>query len=53
MTDKIFEITINENIEVVIDSRFKIKGFIEFIRLSFNRLEIKDNEYKIFLIKKI
>ena len=52
MTDRIFDITINENIEVVIDSRFKIKGFIEFIRLSFNRLEIKDNEYKIFFDKK-
>jgi len=52
MTDRVFEININENIEVVIDSRFKIKGFIEFIRLSFNRLEIKDNEYKIYFDKK-
>jgi len=52
MTDRVFDITINENIEVVIDSRFKIKGFIEFIRLSFNRLEIKDNEYKIYFDKK-
>ena len=51
MSDKVFEITINENIEVVIDSRFKIKGFIEFIRLSFNRLEIKDNEYKVYFDK--
>jgi molecular chaperone DnaJ len=52
MTDKVFEINISENIEVVIDSRFKIKGFIEFIRLSFNRLEIKDSEYKIYFDKK-
>jgi len=52
MTDKIFEINIGENIEVVIDSRFKIKGFIEFIRLSFNKLEINDNQYKIFYDKK-
>jgi len=49
--DKIFEININENIDVVIDSRFKIKGFIEFIRLSFNKLEIKDNEYFIYFDK--
>ena len=52
MNDKIFEININEDIEVVIDSRFKIKGFIEFIRLSFNKLEINDNRYKIFFDKK-
>jgi len=52
MTDKVFEINIGENIEVVIDSRFKIKGFIEFIRLSFNKLEINDNQYKIFYDKK-
>ena len=49
--DKIFEIEISENIEVVIDSRFRMKGFIEFIRLSFNRLEIKDNEYIIYFDK--
>jgi len=52
MNDKVFEIKIGEDIEVVIDSRFKIKGFIEFIRLSFNRLEIKDNEYKIYFDQK-
>jgi len=52
MNDKIFEININEDIEVVIDSRFKIKGFINFIRLSFNKLEIRDNRYKIFFDKK-
>jgi len=49
--DKVFEININENIDVVIDSRFKIKGFIEFIRLSFNKLEIKDNEYIVYFDK--
>ena len=48
MTQKILEIKIAENIEVTVDSRFKIKGFIQFIRLSFNRLEIKDNYYKIY-----
>ncbi len=48
MIQKILEIKIDENIKVVIDSRFKIKGFIQFIRLSFNRLEIKDNYYKIY-----
>ncbi len=52
MTDKVFEINIGENIEVVIDSRFKIKGFVEFIRLSFNKLEINDNQYKIYYDKK-
>jgi len=49
--DKVFDININENIDVVIDSRFKIKGFIEFIRLSFNKLEIRDNEYFIYFDK--
>jgi len=49
--DKIFEIEIKENIEVVIDSRFRMKGFVEFIRLSFNRLEIKDDEYFIYFDK--
>ena len=49
--DKVFEIDINENIDVVIDSRYKMKGFIEFIRLSFNRLEIRDNEYFIYFDK--
>jgi len=52
MSDRVFEIKIEENIEVVIDSRFKIKGFIEFIRLSFNKLEINDSEYKIYFDKK-
>jgi len=49
--DKVFEIEIKENIEVVIDSRFKMKGFIEFIRLSFNRLEIRDSEYFVYFDK--
>jgi len=52
MNDRVFEINVNEDIEVVIDSRFKIKGFIEFIRLSFNKLEINDSRYKIFFDKK-
>lgn len=46
--DKVFEININENIEVLIDSRYRTKGFIEFIRLSFNRLDIKDSQYFIY-----
>jgi molecular chaperone DnaJ len=50
--DKIFEIEISENINVVIDPRYKLKGIIEFIRLSFNRLEIKDNEYLIYFDSK-
>jgi len=50
--DKVFEIEIDENINVVIDSRFKIKGLIEFIRLSFNKLEINENEYKIYFDNK-
>jgi len=49
--DKIFEIEIKDNIEVVIDSRFKIKSLIEFIRLSFNRIEIRDTEYLIYFDK--
>ena len=48
MKDRIFDIKIDENINIVIDSRFKIKGFIQFIRLSFNKLEIKDEFYKIY-----
>ena len=51
MKEKILEVKIDENINVVIDSRFKIKGFIQFIRLSFNRLEIRDNFYKIYFDK--
>jgi len=51
MEAKIFEVTIDENINVIVDSRFKIKGFIQFIRLSFNNLEIKDNFYKIYFDK--
>jgi molecular chaperone DnaJ len=48
---KVFRIEIKEKIEVVIDSRFKIRSLIEFIRLSFNRLEIRDNEYLIYFDK--
>jgi len=51
MREKILEINIDENINVTIDSRFRIKGFIQFIRLSFNKLEIKDNFYKIYFDK--
>jgi len=51
MKEKILEVKINENINVIIDSRFKIKGFIQFIRLSFNKLEIRDNFYKIYFDK--
>lgn len=51
MKDKILEVKINENINVIIDSRFKIKGFIQFIRLSFNKLEIRDDFYKIYFDK--
>ncbi len=51
MEEKILEVKIDENINVVIDSRFKMKGFIQFIRLSFNKLEIKDNCYKIYFDK--
>ncbi len=49
--NRVFEIEIKENIEVVIDSRFKIKPLIEFIRLSFNRLEINDDNYFIYFDK--
>jgi len=51
MRDRILDIKIGEYIDVVIDSRFKIKGFIQFIRLSFNKLEIRDNFYKIYFDK--
>jgi molecular chaperone DnaJ len=50
--DRVFEIEISENIDVVIDSRYRLKGLIEFIRLSFNKLEIKDNEYLIYFDSK-
>jgi len=49
--EKILEVNVNENIEVVLDSRFKIKGFIQFIRLSFNKLEIKGDTYVIYFDK--
>jgi molecular chaperone DnaJ len=49
--DRVFEIEIKDDIEVVIDSRFRIKGFIEFIRLSFNKMEINNEEYFIFFDK--
>ena len=52
MKERIFDIKIDENINIVIDSRFKIKGFIQFIRLSFNKLEIKDEFYKIYYDEK-
>jgi len=51
MQQKIFQIEIDKNIEVVLDSRYKLKKLIEFIRLSFNNLEIKDNRYTIFFDK--
>ena len=51
MKERILEVKIDENINVVLDSRFKIKGFIQFIRLSFNKLEIRDNFYKIYFDK--
>jgi len=51
MKEKILEVKIDENINVIVDSRFKIKGFIQFIRLSFNKLEIRDNFYKIYFDK--
>jgi len=51
MEERILEIDISEDINVVIDSRFKIKNFIQFIRLSFNNLEIRNNFYKIYYDK--
>jgi molecular chaperone DnaJ len=48
---KILEAKVDKDIEVVIDSRFKIKGFIQFVRLSFNNLEIKGDTYKIYFDK--
>ena len=51
MKEKIFEINIDKDINVIIDSRYKIKSFLQFVRLSFNKLEIKDNVYKIFFDK--
>jgi len=49
--DRILEASIGDKIEIVIDSRFKIKGFIQFIRLSFNKLDIRGNEYIIYFDK--
>jgi molecular chaperone DnaJ len=46
--NRVFEIEISEDINVLIDSRYRLKALIEFIRLSFNRLKIKDNEYYIY-----
>jgi molecular chaperone DnaJ len=51
MKEKILKAEVGENITFEIDSRFKIHAFVKFIRLSFNRLEIKNNEYKIYFDK--
>jgi molecular chaperone DnaJ len=51
MKERILKADVKEEIVFEIDSRFKINAFVKFIRLSFNRLEIKPNEYKIFFDK--
>ncbi len=51
MRDRLLEVEIKEDIEIVLDSRFKLKGLIEFIRLSFNKLEIQGDTYKIYFDK--
>ena len=49
--DKILEAVIGKEIKITIDSRFNLSSFIRFIRLSFDNLEIRGNEYKIYFDK--
>ncbi len=51
MKEKILKAKVNEKIEFEIDSRYKIDKLIKFIRLSFNDLEIRHNEYLIYFDK--
>jgi hypothetical protein len=53
MKERIFNVKIDETITFEIDARYKISALIKFIRLSFNDLEIKHDEYIVDLIKKI
>ncbi len=48
---KTINVKITDKLEFEIDSRFKIEALIKFIRLSFNRLEIKNDEYIIYFDK--
>jgi molecular chaperone DnaJ len=48
---KILNVKITDRTEFVIDSRYKVDTLIKFVRLSFNRLEIKDGEYYVYYDK--
>jgi len=45
MKERILNVKIDETITFEIDARYKISALIKFIRLSFNDLEIKHDEY--------
>jgi molecular chaperone DnaJ len=49
--ERVLEVKITDILEFTIDSRFKTDSLVKFVRLSFNRLEIKDNEYMIYFDK--
>jgi len=51
MKERILNVDIKDKIFFEIDSRYKINSLIKFIRLSFNNLEIKHNEYIIYYDK--
>ncbi|WP_457564318.1 DnaJ domain-containing protein [Caminibacter sp.] len=48
---RVLEAKVSDKIEFVIDSRYKVDMLIKFIRLSFNRLEIKNGEYYVYFDK--
>jgi molecular chaperone DnaJ len=49
--EKILKAKVTDKLEFEIDSRFKIDMLIKFVRLSFNKLEIKDNQYIVYFDK--
>jgi molecular chaperone DnaJ len=48
---RILNLEIKEKLIFEIDSRYKIDGLIKFIRLFFNKLEIRDNYYLVYYDK--
>ncbi len=46
--EKILKLTVKDKLIFEIDSEYNLKKLIKFIRLYFNKLEIKDNSYLIY-----
>ncbi len=49
--ERILNVKVDEKIEFEIDSRYKTDALVKFIRLFFNRLEIRDSEYIVYFDK--